>query len=299
MRAITLLLALALSGLLAGCSMPGTDDETDPTPTPTAATPTSDPVFPTATPSATPTATPTAPPVAPAFDSTSFQLATAGLPTQAKPGQRVNLTLFANGTASQASDHVGAHFANNTTAAPNASAMQACDHAGATLPGTFTVNCTFPATGVWQVYGHARIGQGNDTLNYWAAPAAITVRNYTLALADVPTSAQGSGTNFTFKLNVSGFDNATSDHVGAHYFNDTATEPTTESSAGACAHVAGAVVANHSLSCQISLPTLTPTKDYFLRGHVRIVQDGVTLSWWSDPAKVTIAPVGVGGLPGP
>jgi len=288
-RVATLLLTTLLVGVaLAGCTG---GDETPPTTTPETTPPaTQDPV--TTTPvTTTPDMTPSP------FDSSTYTLEAAGLPAQVKPGQRVNFTLFVNGTLTSLSDHVGAHYADNDTTSPPAEGRRDCEHQAGDLPGLFTVACTFLDVGTWYVWGHARINDSGELRNWWtAAPTVVHVRNHTLVLSGVPTSPQASRANFTVNLSISGSENVTTDHVGAHYFNDS-TNATTDTAAGDCQHVTGGAIANHTITCAIELDGVAP-KEYFLRGHLRVTQGDVVLSWWSEPQRVTISPVGLGGLPG-
>jgi hypothetical protein len=289
-----LILALTLSLALAGCTFIGGDDDEmeEPTPTPTNGT---DPTFP--TPSTPTNATPTPPTANATLDSSTYALAVAGVPTQAKPGARIGFTLFVNGTTTAESDHIGAHFADNDTTNPPVTGRQDCEHTAGALPGTYGVNCTLANVGTWYVWGHARINNSGALLNWWTPQASIVkVRDYNLTVGGVPTNAQPSNGNFTILVNVTalgGSDNATSDHIGAHYWNASEANPTTDNAAGACIHVAGGVVGSHTITCAIPNDGLTP-KDFFLRGHIRIAESGTTLSWWSAESKVSI----LGTLPG-
>lgn len=292
-RSLTLLLTLVIAAsALAGCTLGGKDnDDTVVTPI-VDTTPTTDPFAtpPPVTPAVTPSVTP---PTAPVLDTSSYGLAAAGAPGQAKPGSKFNFTLFANGTTTHASDHIGAHYANNDTAAPNASAMKACDHATGNLPGQFVVTCTLADQGTWYIYGHARITDTSQHDWWVATPLVVKVRDYTLAVSGIPTNAQTSGGNFSFQVNISGTDNVTTDHIGAHFWNASETNPTIQNAAGACAHIASGAVGNYTISCSITNPGALAPHDYYLRGHLRIVEGGTTLEWWSPEQKVTV----LGSLP--
>lgn len=291
------LAALLAAAALAGCT--GGDDETDPTPTTTSATP-GDP-FTTPTVSTTPAATPatTAPPTTPAaLDPGTYALAAFGPPTQAKPNATIGFTLYVNGTLTSASEHVGAHYANNVTTSPPSAGRSDCPHQSGTLPGEFNVTCAFATTGTWHVFGHAQVNDSGNLLNWWAQPFTIRVRDYNLTLSGVPTTAADE-TNFSFTLQVAALgasDNATSNHIGAHYFNNT-TDSTSETAAGVCEHTAGGVVGPHTVTCNVDAGQGV-ARDVWVRGHVRIDEGGTILSWWSQPYKVTVSPVGGIGLPG-
>lgn len=298
MRTLPLFLAALLSAAaLAGCT--GGDDETGPTPTTTPTT--ADDPFATPPVSATPGATPaptTSPTTPAALDSTTYALTSVGAPTQAKPNATIGFTLFVNGTLTSASEHIGAHYANNDTTSPPAAGRSDCPHQGGSFPGEYEVSCTFPTTGTWHVFGHAQVNDSGNLLNWWAQPFALRVRDYNLTLADVPTTAADE-TNFSFTLNVAALgasDNATSDHIGAHYFNNT-TDTSSVTAAGACEHAAGGVVGPHTVTCNVDAGEGI-SRDVWVRGHVRINDNGTLLSWWSQPYKVTVSPVGGIGLPG-
>lgn len=295
-RVASLLLALLLAATaLAGCTEPGADDET-PTPTPTAeATPT--PIIATPTSTETPTPTPTPPTTAPVLDSSTYALETTGMPGQALPGARFNFTLYANGSVTHASDHIGAHYADNdTTSPPVTPGRKDCEHVAGDLPGTFEVLCTIMDEGTWHVWGHARINDSGELRNWWSEPFVVKVRNYSLNASGFPTNPPTSKQNFTFTLTVNGTDNATTEHLGAHYWNATQSAPTVANSMGACQHAPAATGAlgTHTITCSIENTGLAP-KDFFLRGHVRITEGGTTLDWWSDEVKVSI--VGVPASP--
>lgn len=290
LRTPSLLLTLTLvAAALAGCTGDDTPPTTTPETTPTGTTPA------TTTPVTTPSnATNGSSPL----DSSTFVLETTGAPTQAKAGEKVSFTLFVNGTQTVASDHVGAHYATNDTTNPPGPGRQDCEHANGTLSGVFNVSCTFATEGTYYVWGHARVTDDAGEHNWWAAmPFPVKVRAYNLTLSGVPTSPVGSKANFTFALNVTGMDNATSDHIGAHFWNASEANPTLANAAGSCQHVTGGAVGNHTLTCSIESSGITP-KEFYLRGHLRLVEGATTLEWWSAESTVTVSPVGLGGLPG-
>lgn len=298
-----LLTFLLASAALAGCALPGGDDDADeamPTPdaTPSPVFPTPEEVSPTPTPTPA-TATPT-PPTLPVLDSSTYALAVAGQPGQAKPGTRWNFTLFANGSVTQASDHVGAHYADNdTTDPPTAPGRKDCEHPNGELPGVFTVHCAILGEGTWHVWGHARINDSGELRNWWTAdPFVVKVRDYALNTSGFPTNPPTSNQNFTFTLAIVGADNATSTHLGAHYWNATEANPTVLNSAGACAHApnATASVDTHTVTCAIP-HTGVGAKDFFVRGHLRLTEGATTLDWWSPETKVAILGVPATPLP--
>ena len=287
-KTLTLLLTLTLAATaLAGCTDPDDGGDVDPTPDPSPElTPT-----PTATPTTTPTITPTVTPPTPPLDSSSFTLAATGAPGQAMPGEKFNFTLFANGTNAHASDHIGAHYADSDAATLDAATMRACEHhSSGTLPGVFVVTCAIADEGTWFVSGHARINDSGELRNWWTpAPFAVKIRDYNLTLSGVPTAPVGSGSNFTIQLQIVGTDNVTTDHLGAHFWNLTKDNPTLDTAQGACEHLNTGAVGKYTVTCNITNDGVT-VKDHYLRGHLRIVEGGTTLQWWSPEVKVSIGP---------
>jgi hypothetical protein len=123
------------------------------------------------TPSPTPSATP-APSVA------SYTVVVQGFPVAPVPANTTfSFTDHITGDAIRASDHIGAHFGNQTTASPSTTAYPvACVHTHGDLPGDYGVTCTAPkAVGTYFLRGHARITQGNQTLNWWSSELVFTV----------------------------------------------------------------------------------------------------------------------------
>lgn len=289
MRVYTLLIVLlTASAALAGCAAP----EAEPTPTPTPTATTTPEVTPTATPTATPTVTTTpevtpTPPVVPTIGNDTFTLATAGMPTLAKRNDTISFTLLVNGTMNVSSNHIGAHFANNTTASPSPPGREDCAHTTGALPGTYNVTCTMNDAGTWHVYGHAQAVDNGTTYDYWATPVAVVVRDIGLAIT-APTTPVTGGNEFEVTLNVTGAENFTSDHIGVHYWNATNANPTTANATGACAHVATGVVGVHKIKCTLSNSGIVPV-EYHLRGHVSLTEGATVLHWWSNEVKVTVA----------
>ncbi|HWH07684.1 MAG TPA: hypothetical protein VNX21_00695 [Candidatus Thermoplasmatota archaeon] len=283
-RTVTLLAVLLASAALAGCTLNRGDDGNGTTTTTTTATTTTPPTGGTTTTPPTQDTNQSTP-----LSNSSFSVATSGVPAQVLPGQRFNFTLFVNGTANATSDHIGAHYADNATTSPNATGMKSCEHQAGRLPGEYTVACRVDETGTWYVYGHARANDTGGQFDWWATPVAVKARNYTLNLTGAPTTPPLGNSSFTLSLGITGSDNATSDHIGAHWFNATTPTPTVATSGGACAHASGNVVNTHAVECRIPNSGPAP-KAYYVYGHLRITEGGVTLEWWSAPVEVTIGP---------
>lgn len=118
------------------------------------------------------------PTTTPAPNTTSYTIVLEGFPVGPIPA---NTTFSFNdhitGDATRTSDHIGAHFGPNSTMAPSTTAYPvACQHTPGSLPGTFPVTCTAPKTaGTYFLRGHARIGQGNQSVSWWSAEQPFVV----------------------------------------------------------------------------------------------------------------------------
>ncbi len=104
-----------------------------------------------------------------------YTLTVADTPPIAIAGVAFTFELTTEGEFPSNSTHIGAHYADNTTAAPVASAMKTCDHAEGSAPGTYTVTCTIEEPGTWHIYGHYQIESAGTKLNFWADPFELTV----------------------------------------------------------------------------------------------------------------------------
>lgn len=286
MRGTTFFLTLLLAtSALAGCMRDDEDDPPTVTPTPTDPPVTTTPSVVTPTPITTPPVTPTGSTLGPG----TYQLATSGMPGQAKTGSKFNFTLYVNGSLERASDHVGAHYADNdTTNPPVAPGRRDCEHTAGELPDSFVVSCTIATPGAWYVWGHARIDDNGTLVNWWpATPSIVRVRDFNVTTSGAPTGPQQSRQNFTFSVNITGSENVTSDHIGAHSWNATTADPTVNNAAGACEHIAAGSIGNYTITCSLENRDLTP-KTFYLRGHLRLVEGGTTLHWWGPEFSVTV-----------
>lgn len=278
-RTVTLMATFVLAAAaLAGCTFGGNGDD-DPTTTTT-------PFTTTAT---TPVTTTPPPTPEPTLSNTTFAVTTTGVPAQVKVGQKFNFTVTATGSTTYTSDHVGAHVADNATMPPILGGTRSCDHGALALPGAMMTNCTLDTPGTWHVFGHARGIEGNMTFEWWASPTPVKVRDFVLNLTAGPATPQPANTNFTFLLSINGTENATSDHIGAHFFNATTGEPSLATAAGGCAHTTGPAVNSFQISCSVPNTGTTP-RNVYVRGHLLLTEGGVTLDWWSAPVEVVILP---------
>jgi hypothetical protein len=142
---LALPLVVALASLaLAGCSDGGAEEPTGPPP---------------------PTAS-------------SYLVTVEGFPVTPVPSNTTfTFTDRITGEEVRASDHIGAHFGANSTQAPSTTAYPfACVHTQGDLPGTYQVTCTAPTLpGTYYLRGHARIGQGNESVSWWSGEQTFLV----------------------------------------------------------------------------------------------------------------------------
>lgn len=291
-----LLILLLVGAALAGCT------GTTPTPTTSSSTTTSTMTTSTMTTTTltTPT-TPTQPENTSSVNASDYSIETAGVPASVTPGENFTFTLYANGTKTHASDHIGAHFGHNstngTTTSPSTTFYdQACVHQAGNPPGVFTVTCNMPTAGVYYLRGHMRINDSGTLVNFWSNESKVlAVGAYTLQ-----TSLQNgtSATNtahlnqpFTFTLWVNGTGNLTSDHIGAHYneSSQASSAPSTVVYGEACTHQAGSVPGMFTVTCTFA-NVAAPIE--YLRGHMRLTDAaGRTYNFWSEEYTIAVAPV--------
>jgi hypothetical protein len=110
--------------------------------------------------------------------------------------------------------------------------------------------------------------------------------SFTLTVNDLPARTMAGGT-ISMMLNIQGSPEVTSDHIGAHYWNFTTTDPTADftAQAGACKHVEGSATAPGAfpVSCTFEKPGV-----YYVHGHMRTTHDGQIVNWWSKGHKVVV-----------
>lgn len=111
-------------------------------------------------------------------DASSYLVTVEGFPVTPIPSNATfTFTDRITGEEVRTSDHIGAHFGPNSTASPSVTAYpSACIHQGGNLPGTYEVTCTAPSMpGTYYLRGHARIGQGNESVSWWSGEHTFLV----------------------------------------------------------------------------------------------------------------------------
>jgi hypothetical protein len=77
-----------------------------------------------------------------------------------------------------------------------------------------------------------------------------------------------------------------SDHIGAHFWNRTVSDPTASVANGtACSHRSGDLPGSYEATCTAPMAVGT----YHIRAHARINDDGTMRHWWSDEQVFTVA----------
>lgn len=114
----------------------------------------------------------------------SYQVQLSGMPTTPlSPGAVFNVSVQGmagmQGMHAMMSDHIGAHFWNDTMMDPTAAVPSAtsCAHTGGSMPGNFTARCTAPMEpGTYHLRAHARMmDEGSQMHHYWSAEQTFTV----------------------------------------------------------------------------------------------------------------------------
>ncbi len=124
---------------------------------------------------------------------------------------------------------------------------------------------------------------GDEGSGSRAAPTPSAATEYKLATLGVP-AAVDPGTNFTFTLTITGAVTKASKHVGAHWGAiSTTAAPSTAIYSKACVHQEGTVPGTFTVTCNMSAPGT-----HYLRGHLQVLDDGKTVNYWSDEARVRV-----------
>lgn len=114
---------------------------------------------------------------------------------------------------------------------------------------------------------------------------------YHMLLSGVP--AMPMAPNATFNVTVQAemgmgmaMAHHASDHIGAHFWNRTVSDPTANVTNGtACAHRVGDLPGTFEATCKAPLMPGV----YHIRAHSRISDNGTMHHWWSDEQTFTVA----------
>lgn len=234
----------------------------------------------------------------------SFTVTIMDFPANVTANESFTFMVALEGAPESASDHIGAHFGRNTSAAPSTTVYDsACAHTAGTAPGNYTVTCSMADAGTWYLRGHLRLVDNGTTFNYWStermvevAPAAETndtmpddeepalaADSYTVTTNGVPATAQAE-TAFSFTVTVAGNTTMMSDHIGAHFGNETSPEANVTVYPYACIHSGGEVPGTYEVSC-----TVLTTGIWYLRGHMRAMSGGETFNYWGEEQTIVVA----------
>ena len=120
----------------------------------------------------------------PPVSASTYRMSLAGVPSEAvAPGSTFNVSVEGHmgmgmGMHRMTSDHIGAHFWNQTMMDPTARIgdSTACVHRTGELPGQFTAACTAPMqAGTYHLRAHSRMMDGSQMHNYWSDEQSFTV----------------------------------------------------------------------------------------------------------------------------
>ncbi|MEK6976589.1 MAG: hypothetical protein AABY18_09635 [Candidatus Thermoplasmatota archaeon] len=114
----------------------------------------------------------------------SYHMELSGVPmAPMAPGGMFNVTVRSTAEHQNMhgmmSDHIGAHFWNNTQSDPTAAftASTGCVHTSGEVPGTFTARCTAPMqAGTYHMRAHTRMMDEDQQMHhYWSDEQTFTV----------------------------------------------------------------------------------------------------------------------------
>lgn len=106
----------------------------------------------------------------------SYHMQLSGMPAgPMAPGQMFNVSVHAGmgagmGMHRMSSDHIGAHFWNQSMMDPTAGLGNAttCQHRAAEAPGEWTATCTAPMQpGTYHLRSHMRMADEDGQLHHW------------------------------------------------------------------------------------------------------------------------------------
>lgn len=225
------------------------------------------------------------------LDEDAYELHASGVPARALAGSPFIFQLEADGDVEGASQHIGGHYWAQSTTDPDADfAAQAgaCEHlSGARdLPGAFEITCTVSSPGTVYLRGHVRVETDGQTYNYWSDEFAVEAVDLELHTENGAATAE-VGQEYTFDLHIEGESEASSNHIGAHYWTEPTDDPTADfaDQAGACQHQGGDVPAVLTVTC-----TWTDAGTYHVYGHLRLGEQR-PLDLWAEPLVVEVVEV--------
>lgn len=126
-----------------------------------------------------------------------------------------------------------------------------------------------------------------------ATPAAppLSAETYHMDMNGVPVSPVAPGSTFDVSVMSSmgsgmRMHRMDSDHMGAHFWNRTAADPTADlGNSTACVHRTGEMPSSFTATC--TAPMLAGT--YHIRAHARIMENGTMYNWWGTEQMFTVA----------
>lgn len=118
----------------------------------------------------------------------------------------------------------------------------------------------------------------------------LDAESFSLELDGVPSRVLAPGESFDATVRSTAADgdlHATSDHVGAHFWNATVADPTDElPSARSCTHQGGELPGESGTRCTAPIEPGT----YHVRAHARVtLEDGSQVHWWGEGRTFSVA----------
>ncbi|MDX1612552.1 MAG: hypothetical protein R3185_09285, partial [Candidatus Thermoplasmatota archaeon] len=148
--------------------------------------------------------------------------------------------------------------------------------------------------GTYHLRGHLRISAGEDQVEYWSEELTLEVTGepseedpastrptYTLTVSEVPANVTVAQ-NFTLNLTIEGEENRTTDHIGAHYGDNSTEEASFEVYNRACFHLEGELPGTYTVTCQFE-----EAGTHHLRGHMRLTLEDEVFEYWSQEVAIT------------
>lgn len=112
----------------------------------------------------------------------------------------------------------------------------------------------------------------------------LNEHSYQLTTDGVPSIVVGAG-DAAFTLDILGQIDASSDHIGAHFWTSSQADPTAAiGDSGPCSHTTADVVGQHDVTCTFPAPGT-----YYLRGHMRYTpEEGEPINYWGPETMVRV-----------
>lgn len=113
--------------------------------------------------------------------------------------------------------------------------------------------------------------------------------SYHMELSGMPMTPMAPGAMFNVTVRSTAqheqMHGKMSDHIGAHMWNGTQSDPTAAFAASTgCVHTGGEVPGTYTARCTAPMQAGM----YYVRAHTRMMEDGTTHNYWSDEQTFTV-----------